>query len=234
MNKKILLLLLILMMIFANTLVAQTGNDNLPKQVSTGKAMLYSALLPGAGEMYLQNYTRGAVFLGAEILIIASYFRLSKEIDWKVNSYMKYAENYADVPFDSGDNYYRLINNYISSDEYNKEIEQYLRNRYIVYEYRPDLYEFYSNEWMISDDESWEWDSRENWLEYRSLRRDRQQLDILANFAIGAAVINRVISVIDSALMGRNINRERSLLSNINLEPDFRRKGYMLSYEFKF
>ena len=234
MNKNIFLLPLLILLFLSSNLSAQIEYDNLPQQVSTSKAMLYSALIPGAGEMYLENYTRGAIFLGAEILIIASYFRLSKEADWKVNSYMKYAENFADVPLNSGESYYRLINSYISSDEYNREIEQYLRNRYIVYEYRPDLYEYYRNEWMISDDESWEWESRDNWLEYRGIRRDKQQLDILTNFAIGAAVINRVISVIDSALISRNINRDRTLLSNIELKPDFRRRGYMLSYEFKF
>lgn len=211
-----------------------TGGNLFAETVSTRRAMLYSALVPGLGEMYLSEYTRGGIFLGAEVLIMASYFRLNKEVDWKIRSYELYANRYADVSLGSSDSYYRLINNYISSEQYNAEIELYLRNRYIVYENNPELYNYYRDRYLISEEDGWEWDSREVWLAYREIRREKQKLEILANFAIGAAVLNRLISVIDSALIARSVNRQSTVLTNLSVEPDFAKKGYMVSYEFKF
>jgi len=224
--RKTVLGILIILLLSSGSLLAE--------QVSTGKAMLYSALVPGLGEMYLSDYTRAGIFLGAEILILASYFRLNQEVDWKTNSYKTYANRYADVPFGASDSYYRLINNYISSDKYNTEIELFLRNRYIIYDYNPDLYNHYLDLYLIDDEDAWEWESRENWLRYREIRREKQRLEIYTNFAIGAAVINRLISVIDSAILARSINRQQTFLSNLNVEPDLTRIGWTLSYEFKF
>ncbi len=217
-----------------NQLVTKQNKEVKVKSVSTGRAMLFSALVPGLGEMQLGNYTRGAVFLGAEILILASYFRINREVSWKTNSYQKYANRYADIAVNSSDDYYRLINNYISSDQYNAEIELFLRNRYIIFEYKPELYYKYRDLYLIGDDEAWEWDSRDNWLRYREIRREKQSLEILANFALGAALLNRVISIIDSALLARSINRERTALSNLSFEPDIQRRGCFISYEFNF
>lgn len=204
------------------------------EEVSARRAMMYSALVPGLGEMYLGEHTRGAVFMGAEVLIMFAYFRLNKEVDWKTNSYRQFADRYAGISSNYGEDYYRLINSYISSDQYNSEIELYLRNRYIIWEYNPELYDYYMQQYMISDEDSWEWESREKWLRYREIRRDKQSLEILSNFALGAALLNRIISIVDSAILARNINRESTILSNLRLEPDIRRNGCFLSYEFNF
>ncbi len=216
------------------TLILVSSSNLFSEQVSVRKAMLYSALVPGLGEMYLSDYTRAGIFLGAEILIIASYLQLNREVDWKTNSYQLYAYRYADVPVGGSDSYYRLINSYISSEQYNAEIELYFRNRFIVYEYNPQMYNYYLDLYLISDEDAWEWASRENWLAYRELRREKQRLEIYTNFAIGAAVLNRLISVIDSAILAKKVNRERTVLSQLSIEPDFIKKGYMISYEFKF
>ena len=233
--KKIVLGLLIVLLFTSGSLFADAQTEvYVTEPVSAGKAMLYSALVPGLGEMYLGEYTRAGIFLGAEILILASYFRLNQEVDWKTNSYKFYANHYADVPLGSSDSYYRLINNYISSEKYNSEIELFLRNRYIIYDYNPDLYDYYLDLYLISDEDAWEWESRDNWLRYREIRREKQRLEIYANFAIGAAVVNRLISVIDSAILARSINRQHTFLSNLNVEPDFTRIGWTVTYEIKF
>lgn len=229
-------LIIVIILLTSSLMLAENLflNDSGTETVSARRAMLYSAFLPGLGEMYLQEYTRGAILMGAEFLVLAAYFRLGREVDWKTNSYKQYAFRFADVPIDAGEDYYRLINNYVSSEVYNSEIELWLRNRFIIYEHKPDEYNYYRNLYMISEEDSWEWESSENWLRFRELRREKQRLEIYANFALGAAVVNRLISVIDSAILARKINRERTVLSNIHLEPDFRRKGYILSYEFNF
>ncbi len=75
------------------------------KEVSVKKAMLYSAIVPGMGEMYSQNYSKGAMFLAAETAIIFSYFRLQSERDWAINSYKQYAFSVVGVSKEMDDDY---------------------------------------------------------------------------------------------------------------------------------
>jgi len=239
MTKKVLILLLALFLAVP-PLIAQDK--------SAGKAILLSAFIPGAGEMYLGNYRRAGIFMGAELLIILSYARLNNEIKWKTNSYKLYAENFADISLDSDDSYYRFISNYISSDAYNADIEMFYRNRYIVYEYNPEAYNLYRDRFLVAGEEEWEWESTEHWLEYRSIRRDKQRIEILANFALGASVLNRIISIIDTAIISRSIRKDQvkdsqlgydvetgnSILSGIYFEPDLKNHGIRLNYEFSF
>lgn len=208
------------------------------KQVSTGKAMLLSAVLPGMGEMYLQEHSKGTVFLGTELLLVVSYLRINQEIKWKTNSYKTYADNYAGISAGQNDNYYRLIHNYFNSETYNAAIERYYRNRYIIYEYKPQLYHDNLNKYLVTGDDVWDWENEKYWLRYREQRRDKQSMEILGNFALGAAVLNRVVSVINSAFIARKINRnsesQSTFLSDLSIEPDFVKNGYRVNYEFKF
>ena len=223
-----------LLLFIAIVLVTQVCGSQLSNQLSTGKAALYSAMIPGLGELYIGNSTRAGIFLGAELLIVLSYLRIHQETEWKTNSYMQYASRYAGVEIPAEDSYYRLISNYVSSDVYNAEVERYYRNRCIVYEYRPELYDLYTSRFMITGADAWTWESTDNWLRYREIRRDKQRLEILGNFAIGAAVLNRLVSVIDTALLAKKGNSAVNSFSNFTIQPDFERIGYRVNYEFKF
>jgi len=225
--KKIILLLLIL-----SSLVALTAED-----LSVKKGLLLSAITPGLGQLYSGEYTKSGIFLSAEIAVIFSYFRFQAEKEWSINSYQKFAHNTVDVPKNSDDNYYQLIQDYISSEDYNSGVESYARNVFLCINspyFNPESYYAYLDKYLIPSDMAWNWQNNKNWNHYKTLRRKKQDYEIYANFAIAAAILNRLVSIIDSAITINKINRENSFLNNLDFQPDWKHKGIKISYEFKF
>ena len=68
-------------------------------------------------------------------------------------------------------------------------------------------------------------------MQYRNIRSSKQEFEIYANFAIGALVINRMISVIDAAISTNKINTANR---QVYATPDPDGKGISLNYEFRF
>ncbi len=204
------------------------------KEVSVKKAMLCSVLVPGLGEMYSQNYTKGAIFLVAETAIIFSYFRLQSERDWAINSYKQYAFSVVGVPKDMDDSYYQLIQNYMSSEEYNDDIIRDARNYFLIYLTDPEGYESYLEAHLIPEENSWHWDNDSEWSEYINLRLRKQDYEIYSNFAFAAAILNRIISVIDSAMEAKKFNRSNQYLGKLSVQPDWNKKGMKINYEYRF
>ncbi|NQT27804.1 hypothetical protein HQ585_20775 [candidate division KSB1 bacterium] len=59
-----------------------------------GRAALFSAILPGTGEMYGGSWLKGALFLGAEISLWAGYLVFYNEgVDWR-NQFHDFADQY--------------------------------------------------------------------------------------------------------------------------------------------
>jgi len=206
----------------------------LGKDVSVKKAMFYSALVPGLGEMYTQNYSKGAIFLAAETAVIFSYLRLQNERDWAINSYKQYALNVAGVPTDRDDSYYQLIQNYMSSEEYNDEIIRDARNYFLIYNTDPEGYEEYLEENLIPEENSWHWNSNNEWINYRDLRLKKQDYEIYANFALAAAILNRIVSVIDSAVEARKFKLINQNIGKLTVSPDWKKRGMKIKYEYRF
>lgn len=72
-------------------------NTQKKKKKSVGLGILFSALLPGAGEFYGEDYLRAAVFFGVELLAWGTYIYFEKKGDSKTDEYKAYAEQYWDV-----------------------------------------------------------------------------------------------------------------------------------------
>jgi len=204
------------------------------KELSVKKAMLYSAMIPGLGEMYSQNYSKGAIFLAAESAIIFSYFRMKSERDWAINSYKQYACSVVGVPKDMDDSYYQLIQNYMSSEEYNDVILRDARNYFLIYNTDPEGYEAYLEANLIPEENSWHWDSNREWSKFIKLRVKKQDYEIYSNFAFAAAILNRVVSIIDSALEVKKIKRSGQYLGKLSVQPDWNKKGMKINYEYRF
>lgn len=196
--------------------------------------MFYSALVPGLGEMYAQNYSKGAIFLAAETAIIFSYLRLQNERDWTINSYKQYALSVAGVPTDMDDSYYQLIQNYMSSEEYNDNIIRDARNYFLIYNTDPQGYEEYLEANLIPPENSWHWDSDDEWIKYIDLRVRKQDYEIYANFAIAAVILNRIVSIIDSAVEARKFKLTNQYLGKLSIKPDWSKRGMKINYEYRF
>ncbi|MDY0111843.1 MAG: hypothetical protein RBR57_02860 [Candidatus Syntrophosphaera sp.] len=170
-----------------------------------------SAILPGTGELALGKTTRGAIMLSTDILVWTSFFALEKEKDNLTDTYKQYAVVYAGAKSGMPESYYQNLQNYISSDDFNRYEELFARNYYLIYSYNPEGYEEYILANTYSDEESWSWQNQTYQDHYKKLRRRTQKAKIYQNLSIGALVLNRVVSVIDISLINKKTNRPLSI-----------------------
>ncbi|MBL8016958.1 MAG: hypothetical protein JNK43_06795 [Ignavibacteria bacterium] len=67
------------------------------KKKSIGLGLLFSALLPGAGELYGENYLRAGIFFGIELLAWGTYFYFQGKGNSQTDDFQAYADQYWDV-----------------------------------------------------------------------------------------------------------------------------------------
>jgi hypothetical protein len=67
------------------------------KKKSVGLGVLLSALVPGAGEFYGENYLKAGIFFAIELLAWGTYFYFDNKGDTKTEEYQAYADQYWDV-----------------------------------------------------------------------------------------------------------------------------------------
>ena len=199
-----------------------------PVHKSAPQAMLMSAFIPGSGQMYLGKNTRAGVFLAVDMMNILSLIRFEKEKVNLTESSKLFAFSKAGLNMNATDDIYLLAHNHRSSDDYNRHIEMQARNWYIIVHNDPEGFHEYMERNYIHD--SWEFKTEADFQDYRKIRNDKQNFEIYANFAIGAMIINRVISVIDAAVQTNKINNSGQLYT----VPDFNAKGISVVYEYKF
>jgi hypothetical protein len=171
------------------------------------------------------------------MLIIYSFFRFDAQTRWAIDSYEQYAYSKAGVPRNSDSDYYQLIQNFYSSDQYNEDVYLFARNIYLSANspyYDPDEYEEYLSNYLIPPEQAWDWQNTSNWMEYRELRSDKQDLEIFTKFTLAAAIINRFVSVLDTFVSSRRILRSNRDLGHLSITPDWKNKGFKLNYEIKF
>jgi len=78
----------------------QSAEDNMQvkkKKKSVGLGVLLSALIPGAGEFYGENYLKAGIFFGVEILAWATFAYFESKGNKKEDEYQAYADQYWDV-----------------------------------------------------------------------------------------------------------------------------------------
>lgn len=141
--------------------------------------------------------------MGIDMLSIYAFAATNKEIDLQRKSYMQYAFVYADVPLDMPLSQYQAIQDYPSSQYFNDIQEMMARNYYLIYNYDPAAYADYMARNTYTGAEEWNWQSEAHWQEYKDMRTRHQRTKMSHNFALGIMLLNRAISVIDTALLSR-------------------------------
>jgi hypothetical protein len=198
------------------------------------KAMLYSALIPGLGELYTHNYTKAGIFFASDIAIVLSYFRFKNENDWAIKSYQQFALVKAGVQLHSSSEHYQLVQNFLSRESYNAYIIRYYRNYYLVYKHDPETYEQKLDEYLIPEEQDWNWETEKDLKKFRNMRQEQRNLETYAKLTVAATILNHLVSIIDSAISARINNKNVSQFQRISLTPDFAQKGFKLNYEIKF
>lgn len=202
--KKRISVILTIIFLLCSTLFAQLHK-------SKTKSAFLSVLVPGAGEFYSKNKTSGFISLASETILWLGYFGFLEEAKWAERDYKKYASAYSGSNTTKcSDEYYRHLQHYYSSKEYNNNVEIYARYGLYYWSWTIEEYEEFRGKHLYVNDEAWEWESKDIWYRYGELRREKNKFKIMAKFTIGAMIMNRVISMIKAVRSAHSYNKKIS------------------------
>lgn len=190
---------------------------------SLGLALLGSALLPGAGELYLGEEASGKSFLLAEAGFWASLFIAWQARESYVQSARNHAAQYAGSPETDplgrmpcegrGESCLELLASY---------------RAYRIREHRQDSYELAQtlSDRELRDMPDWDFGSSntpENtrrWQEYQSVMRHYRGAKVAISFAAGALILNRAASMAHTLRAYRRTSG-KGLGMHYRLDPEF-------------
>jgi hypothetical protein len=189
---------------FSGNILQQGDLDSLQKKSnSRTKSVLYSLILPGAGQWSLGYKGRAKFFMGAEFLLWVGYFGTQSYANIIQDNYQSYASVHA------GSNSLRKDEQYWidigSSDNIYSFNEQRLRDRN-----KDALYQENSVYY-------WQWDNKDSRKYYNNLRVKEHDWERRATFIVGAFILNRVVSAIDVIRIIRRENKKNETqMSRLN------------------
>ncbi len=168
---------------------------NYSSKKSVGLAILFSAILPGMGELYAGNYSSGKYFTIAEGALWGVYYGLNTYSNWQKERYKAYAASAAGVNLQGKDaTYFSTIADYSSIDEYNNSmaLEQNFSEMYNGSNY------------------FWRWQSNTDRKAYRNMWVNGEQANNNLRFVVGALILNRLASIINAVRLVAAYNKRNS------------------------
>lgn len=167
------------------------------KKKNPALAILLSMLIPGMGELYANAYESGKYFTITDGVLWGVFAGFNIYGKWKEDNYKSFAQSKGGVnPEGKDSDYYATIGIYISVDEYNR-VQELNREFYNVY--NPSAY-------------YWSWSNESQRKEYREMWLSSEQAYNNVRFAVGALILNRIISSINAVRLvsayNKNISKE--------------------------
>jgi len=214
---------------------------------SIQKAFLLSAILPGAGEFYMGSKTRMLIFGGIEVLSWTGYltyhhkgkdkedeFRDFADEHWRLGYYLDfinetflegtkwYNKYYPDV-YDPED--WDSISTYLPNGFIHDVLDAWLHDRQQYYEMIGKYYDRQFGEGWDDSDNEYRVVSDSACFWYSPMAEDYEDKRDLSNkflkrakWGIGAALVNRVLSAFDAALLARSHNKRADRFSGFRLK----------------
>jgi hypothetical protein len=198
--------------VFAYNLVFANDSLGISKQ---GKVIFASAIIPGWGQLMANNSAKGEIMLWTDGLIWTLYggfrwYGVSRENDARL-----YARKYANANIKiNNKKYYQALERYNSAEEYNAAIRREARS---LYPDDPEAQLNYIENNGYFGDSSWHWQNETLRFSFLEKRRVAQYAFMRASFCIGAAILNRLISIIDCAFLTTKQERKFSFTVNEKL-----------------
>ncbi|GAB6283476.1 MAG: hypothetical protein STSR0008_22470 [Ignavibacterium sp.] len=173
-------------------------------------AILFSALLPGMGELYAGSYRTGKYFTIADAAFWGTFIGLNVYSNWKEDNYKSFAVAKGSVnSTNKSKDYYSLIANYSNIEQYN---EEKALNR-----------EF--GEMLDPNVDYWKWETESDRREYRGIWLDSKNTDNNLNFVVAALILNRVASIINAVRLVSNYNNDLENTNNLNFYFDYNKNS---------
>lgn len=163
-----------------------------------GLAVLCSAVLPGTGQMLLGARVRGEVMLWSELALwsvwgVASWTAAARENDSRLIAAARAGANLGITDR----RYYRALELYDNSSEFNENVRREARARYPD---DPDAQRRYYIANGYFGDAAWDWSPDSARIrDYWPKRKASRTAALTAGFAAGGLLLNRLVSLLDCA-----------------------------------
>lgn len=170
------------------------------------KAVVASALLPGLGERYVGRTGRAKAFHSVEGAVWATFIGYRIQGNLRRDRYEEFAVTQADAASDGDSNYYEHIGLWLSLEEWQDIVRRDARYRF------PDdpeaQAEFFEANKRYDAGDAWAWPDDETRIRYRQLRSRSERSYRNGRLALGAAIVNRLASMMDALAVARAHNRK--------------------------
>lgn len=181
-----------------------TFNFQLNEKKNAGLAIVYSFLLPGMGELYADGYNSGIYFTVADGVFWGALAGLNIYGNWQQDNYKSFAQSNGGISnVGKDEDYYANISSYISVYEYNrgKELNREFGQ---VYDVKTHF---------------WNWETNNERRKYREMWSSSENAYNSIRFAVGALVLNRIVSAINAVRLVNKYNKglEENLSWNISV-----------------
>lgn len=206
--------------------VNQPVGSPAPKPSPRGRAILASMALPGTGQMMLGNARRGEALLWLDGTLWAlwsgfSWYGSAREHDARL-----YAGREAGAdPTARESRYFRALEQYDNSDQYNEGVRSDARD---LYPDDPERQHAYYESQGYFGAEVWNWSSDSARFRYWRTRRAGRDAALNAQFVVGALLLNRLASVVDCALFAGRAGSTR----RVEFRPGDVEPGIKVCYRF--
>ncbi len=186
------------------------------RKKSVALAILYSALLPGMGELYGGDYSFGKYLTIADGVLWGTYIGVNMYANNTEDNYKSFATSLGSADVAGKDEkYFADIGNYLDIDQYNRR-QELDRNFTEVYD---------------ATTHYWKWADQAQRSEYRGMWKSSETAYNNLRFVVGALILNRVVSIINAVrVVSRHNNNLREELSwnlafgmsnGLNLPPSY-------------
>jgi hypothetical protein len=164
------------------------------EEKSVFRAVVFSLLMPGMGELYAGDYATGKYFTILEASLWGAFLGTDYYAGWQEDNYRAYASAYGEVdPAGKDADYYANVGLYRSVEQYNEDMS-------LQGEFRK----------MYDPAESnWRWETDAEREEYRSRWLASEEAYNNIQFIVGAMIVNRLASAI---IAGRLVSKRNAAL----------------------
>jgi hypothetical protein len=184
--------------------------DRWPTAESDGKksvalAMTASAILPGLGEQYIGRGDRAKIFFVAEAVIWTAFAYYRIEGNLRQDRAIEFARTHGQASTQGDADYYEHIGQWLSLDEWHEIVRRDARLRFPD---DPDAQaSFFEENKKYDESRFWEWADDEVRTDYRVLRSRFEKSYRNSRLVAGAALVNRLVSVVHVMTLTRRQNR---------------------------
>ncbi len=186
------------------------GNTGLDK--SRGKAIIYSFLVPGLGELYLKDWKwsewgTGRTWFVSEMVLWGSHVYLSSYSGWVRDDARALAATHAGVDWSATkpDGYVSNIGKFTDIFVYNDVQRRFTGPEGNLYAETPDNY--------------WRWDSEKGRVKYDNLRIRSRSFKRYSEFTLYGVFVNHVIGMVSASRAYRRLQRDRGIHVGFSYRP---------------